>query len=179
MVEDVKYLGVILDSRLNLHSHVEYVKSRVQQRMSILKCVFGKGHGADRIVLPRMYKAMIRAILEYASFIIDSLNKRRVESLETLQNICLRVVTDALWTSPIRALQVDTHIPPLSVRRKELLLRYYLKVLSYDSHPCHQLSDLTVFEEVYVQRALRPLPAESVWLPGVPSFPATVGRALI
>ena len=149
MVEEVKYLGVILDSRLNLHSLVEYVKSRVQQRMSILKCVSGKGYGADRVVLLRMYKAMIRPILEYASFIIDSPNNRRVQSLETLQNACLRVVTGALRTSPIYALQVDTDTPPLSVRRKELLLRYYLKILSDDSHPCHYLSDLTAFEEVY------------------------------
>ena len=149
MVEEVKYLGVILDSRLNLHSHVEYVKSRVQQRMSILKCVAGKSYGADRIVLLRMYKAMIRPILDYASFILDGPNNRRVESLETLQNVCLRVVTGALRTSPIRALQVDTDTPPLSVRRKELLLRYFLKVLSDDDHPCHHLSDLTAFEEGY------------------------------
>ncbi|XP_043219624.1 uncharacterized protein LOC122380493 isoform X1 [Amphibalanus amphitrite] len=149
IVDEVKYLGVILDSRMNLHSHVEYIKSRVQKRMAVLKCVAAKSYGADRIILTRMYKAMIRPILEYASYIIDGPHTRRVESLETLQNACLRVATGALRTSPVRALQVDADIPPLSLRRKELLLRYFLKVLSDEHHPCHSITDLTASEELY------------------------------
>ena len=108
LVDQVKYLGVILDSKLSLHAHVEYMKSRAQQRISVLKCVAGKSYGADRTVLLRMYKAIIRPILEYASFIIDGPGNKRIESLETIQNSCLRIASGAVRTSPVRSLQVDT-----------------------------------------------------------------------
>ena len=149
VVNQVKYLGVILDSKLNLHSHVEYIKGRAQQRMSVLKCVAGKSYGADRTVLLRMYKAIIRPILEYASFLLDGPGNRRVDSLETIQNACLRIATGALRTSPVRALQVDTNIPPLQLRRKELLVRYFLKVLGDRQHPCHSLMDISNGDQLY------------------------------
>ena len=62
----VKYLGVMLDDKLNLKTHVDYVKSRAIRRLSILKCIAGKGNGADRTILIRIYKSLIRPILEYA-----------------------------------------------------------------------------------------------------------------
>ena len=155
VVEEVKYLGVILDCKLNLNSHVEYLKSRVHQRMSVLKCVAGKSYSADRTILLRMYKAMIRPIIEYASFILDGPGNRRVESLEAVQNAALRVVTGALRTSPVRALQVDTDTMPLSLRRTELLLRYYLKVLGDQEHPCHFLSELAATAEMYRDLSVR------------------------
>ena len=149
LVDQVKYLGVILDSKLNLHAHVEYMKSRAQQRISVLKCVAGKSYGADRTVLLRMYKAIIRPILEYASFIIDGPGNKRIESLETIQNTCLRIASGAVRTSPVRSLQVDTNTQPLSVRRKELLIRYILKVRSDRNHPCHDLLDLSGTDDLY------------------------------
>ena len=142
LVDQVKYLGVILDSKLNLHAHVEYVKARAQKRISVLKCIAGKSYGADRTVLLRMYKALIRPILEYASFILDGPGNRRVATLESVQNACLRIATGAIRTSPVSALQVEANIPPLYIRRKELLLRYYLKVKSDRQHPCHGVMNL-------------------------------------
>ena len=50
----VKYLGVMLDDKFNLKTHVDYVKSRAIRRLSILKCIAGKGNGADRTILIRI-----------------------------------------------------------------------------------------------------------------------------
>ena len=148
-VDQVKYLGVILDSKLNLATHVEYMKGRAEKRISILKCVAGKRYGADRTILLRMYKALVRPILEYASFILDGAGNRRVGSLETIQNTGLRIATGALRTSPVRAMQVETNVPPLYVRRQELLIRYFLKVQNSDRHPCYGLMNLADYEELY------------------------------
>ena len=149
LVDHVKYLGVIFDSKLNLHSHIEYIKGRAQKRISILKSVAGKSYGADRTILLRMYKSLIRPILEYSSFIIDGPDNSKVASLETIQNAALRIASGALRTSPVRALQVDTNVPPLTVRRKELLLRYFLKVQGDEHHPCRHLMDLDQYEQLF------------------------------
>ena len=128
MSDCVKYLGVLLDAKLNMGAHVRYTKARALKRIALLKCIAGKGFGADRVVLLRMYKALIRPILEYAAAIVDGPGNRLVESLECVQNTALRIATGALRTSPVRSMQIDTDICPLSLRRKELTLRYFLKI---------------------------------------------------
>ena len=40
-------------------------------------------------------------------------------------------------TSPISALQVEANISPLSIRRKELSLRYYAKIKQHPEHPSY------------------------------------------
>ena len=69
MVEHVKYLGVCLDDKLNLGVHIKYTKARAVKRIALLKCIAGKGYGADHLILLRLYKALIRPILEYATAI--------------------------------------------------------------------------------------------------------------
>ena len=102
MTERVKYLGVWLDDKLNLRAHVEYTKAKALQRISLLKCVSGKTYSADRTVLLRMYKALIRPIIDYATIILDGPGSHIVESLESVQNTGLRIATGALRTSPVR-----------------------------------------------------------------------------
>ena len=103
-------MGVILDSKFKLHSHVEYVKGRARRLISVMKCVAGNNYGADRTVLLRMYKTIIRPILENASFILGGPGNKHIDSLETIQNACLRIATGAIRTSPGRPLQVETNI---------------------------------------------------------------------
>ena len=71
MVDHVKYLGVCLDDKLNLGVHIKYTKARAVKRIALMKCIAGKGYGADHVVLLRLYKALIRPILEYATTILD------------------------------------------------------------------------------------------------------------
>lgn len=149
MTDRVKYLGVWFDSKLNLGAHVEYTKARALKRMSVLKCVSGKSFGADRTILLRMYKALIRPILDYASIILDGPENKLVESLECIQNTGLRIATGALRTSPVRALQVETNVCPLSIRRTDLTLRYYLKVRGAFDHPCRGIVDMNTHERLY------------------------------
>ena len=138
--DEVKFLGAILDSRLNMASHIQYVKAKAVRRMAILKCLAGKGCGADRVVLIRIYKSMIRPILDYACQLLDGPCNTIVESLECVQNACLRIATGALRTSPILPMLVEADVFPLRLRRMDLTIRYCLKVRSQDTHPCHLIT---------------------------------------
>ena len=141
--EDVKFLGVYLDQKLNMNKHMQYIKARALKRLPILRCLAGKGMGADRTVLLTIYKSLVRPILEYACQVIDGPANKAVESLECVQNACIRVATGAFRTSPVIPLLVEADVPPLHVRRWELTLRYGMKIIGMDSHPCRLLIDGT------------------------------------
>ena len=155
-VESMNFLGVCLDSRLNMNEHIKYVKARALKRVPILKCLAGRGCGADRTILIRVYKSLIRPILEYACQVLEGPLNKAVESLESVQNTCLRIATGALRTSPIIPLQVETNVQPLYLRRWELTLRYVTKVISAENHPCHKLVDgslaLPAIDAEYLKR---------------------------
>ena len=148
----VRYLGVWLDSKLSLSTHVHYTRARALQRMALLKCVSGKDFGADRTVLIRMYKSLIRPILDYAAVILDGSGSRVVQSLECVQNTALRIATGALRTCPVQSLHTETHIVPLSIRRKELTLRYLMKVKGDIRHPCRNI--VAIDDNRHVTRGL-------------------------
>ena len=59
---------------------------------------------------------------------------RTIASLETVQNFFLRIALGVIKTSPISALQVEANISHLSLRRKELTLRYYSKIKQHPDH---------------------------------------------
>ena len=126
-----------------------YTKARAQKRIALLKCVSGKSFGADRLILLRMYKALIRPILEYAAVSPDRPGSRIIDSLECVQNTALRIATGALRTSPVRSLQVDTNVAPLSLRKQDLSLRFYLKVQGDNRHPCREVIEMESNQHVY------------------------------
>ena len=137
--DEVKFLGVLLDTRLNLSKHIQYVKGKATKRIAILRCLAGRNCGADRTILLRIYKSMIRPILDYACHLLDGPRNKAVDSLDSVQNECLRIATGAIRTSPILPLLVDTNVFPLRLRRCELVVRYCMRVKSVPDHPCRPL----------------------------------------
>ena len=139
--DSVKFLGVCLDAKLNMTDHVQHLRMRALQRLPLLKCIAGRQYGADRTILLRLYKSLIRPILEYGCQILDGPANKAVESLECVQNSCIRIATGAYCTSPILPLQVEANVQPLRLRRWELLLRYAMRVAGINGHPCSPLID--------------------------------------
>ena len=61
----MKFLGLIFDIKLTLKNHVQYLKSSCQKALDILRVVGHTDWGADRIVLLRLYRGLVRSILDY------------------------------------------------------------------------------------------------------------------
>ena len=61
-----KYLGVLLDSLVNMNNHVENILRSANQALNIMKCLAGKDWGADRQILILFYAAAVRSRIEYS-----------------------------------------------------------------------------------------------------------------
>ena len=77
-------------------------------------------------------------MLREASIFDGPWNKAR-ESLEAIQNECIRIATGAYRTSPVFPLLDEADVLPLRLRRCDLTMRYALRVSSYENHPCGDL----------------------------------------
>lgn len=91
------------------------------------------------ITLLRVYKALIRPIIEYGVQVYSAASMSALSLLEPIQNECLRLAIGAYKTTPVSLLRAYSGIWPLRLRRQELTLRYGIKAKLRLHHPTHQV----------------------------------------
>jgi len=121
-----KFLGITLDSKLNLDAHAKNVIARVQQRTSALKKIAGHytRPRASVQVSSRVYKAMIRPLTEYAPTVEVLFRKSNWVKLEKLQQKAAK--TALRWPRPVSGkLATKTlGLPTIQQRVTDLALKY-------------------------------------------------------
>lgn len=128
--KEVKFLGMIFDSKLNWASHIDMLRIKVKKSLNILKVVSSYNWGADRKSLLKLYDSLCQSKLDYGCQIYSSACKTKLNELNILHNIGLRICSGAFRTTPVESIYVDTDHLPLDLRRQELGLRYIMKLKS-------------------------------------------------
>ena len=154
--DKVKYLGMVLDKQLTFLPHITEVIEVVKRRINILKMVSRLSYGADRKILLNIYTALCLSKIDYGCQIYGSACKTNLQKLDVVHNMALRICTGAYRTSPIDSLYVDSGVPPLYVRREELGLRYFSRVLTNPQNPNHKFVKNPVNLSVNKPRSPKP-----------------------
>lgn len=135
-VEDkAKFLGVTFDSKLSGAEHINSVVGKCEKNLNIIRALSGAWWGAHPYSQKLLYNALVRSHLDFGSIIIEPCNKAELKKLDMVQSKALRMVTGAMKSSPVRALQVECADPPLSVRRQYLADRYLFRIAQLEHHP--------------------------------------------
>ncbi|XP_050522055.1 uncharacterized protein LOC126894808 [Daktulosphaira vitifoliae] len=117
---EVKYLGIILDSKLKWKSHVE---SRIKKAMTPLwTCsrALGKTWGLKPRVMYWLYTSVIKPMILYGALVWwtrTALITARKE-LSRIQRMAAIAITGALRTTPTVALEALIGLPPLHLEVK-------------------------------------------------------------
>ncbi|KAL1446594.1 hypothetical protein WDU94_006599 [Cyamophila willieti] len=130
-----RLLGLHLDAHLTFRVHIELTKAKAIQALNSIKMLNNKKYGVNRSILTRIYKTCIRPILDYGSSIYDSASETNLQKIEVVQNLALRLISGALRSSPVVSLRADSGIPPLHMRRKELIANYVSKIKENPNNP--------------------------------------------
>lgn len=132
---DVKFLGVILDSKLSGNQHCDYVVSKCERILNMMKCLTGVWWGAHPFSLRLIYNALIRSVLDYGSFLLQGSHITAFKKLDVVQHKALRLILGAMRSSPVNAMQVECAEPPLHLRRQFLCDKFLFKVYQHINHP--------------------------------------------
>ena len=65
IIGEAKFLGLLFDSKLSFIPHTTSLKSKCTKSLDLIKVLSNTTWGADRKVLLRLYKALIRSKLDY------------------------------------------------------------------------------------------------------------------
>lgn len=130
---NAKYLGVILDHRLSWSCQIQSTAEKAQKRTNLLKRLTATKWGATQDVLSTTYKTYVRPTMEYASELICLSSSTPLNRLEVVQNNALRTITGAAKSTPIAAMQLQTDIEPLCIRRDKSTLKFWERARRIDS----------------------------------------------
>ena len=140
----VKFLGVILDSKMSGIHHLQHVYNKCEKNINVLRSLSGVRWGSHPYSQKNLYNAIIRSHIDYGCFILEPCSKLALKKIDKIQSKCLRIITGAMKSSPINALQVECVEPPFYLRRQYLADRFFYNVAQYPQHPLmHILNSLS------------------------------------
>lgn len=123
---EAKYLGITFDTKLTWKKHIENICTKIETKLPLLKRLAGKKWGCSTQTLNTFYQMYMKPILQYCEEILITTN---VEKLNKLQNQILRLITGAVKTTPITAMQILTNNPNIAFDIEKTAIIQYEKLL--------------------------------------------------
>jgi hypothetical protein len=99
-VEKMKYLGVILDEKLTLNEHLDYICKKMGKKYGFM-CRANKKLTTESKIL--LYKSIIAPHIEYCSTLLYIMNDEQIKRLQKIQNKIMRLIlrcnkrTSIIW----------------------------------------------------------------------------------
>lgn len=126
----LKFLGIYLDSKLNWKSHINYIASKCEKKINILKSISTTKWGSDPSTCLLLYRSIIRPIFDYGCPLFHNAPTSTTIKLDRIQFRCIRQSLGALKSSPTNSLLVEAKEMPLAIRRQLLSDNYILRKLT-------------------------------------------------
>ena len=128
---------MICDTKLIFEPHIKYPKARCQKSLNFLEVLSRTEWCADQTTLFKLYRSLVRSKLDYGCIVYGSASKTSLAKLDPVHSQGLRFSLGAFRSSPVESLYVETHQPPLGIRREKLALHYILKLKSNPRNPAY------------------------------------------
>ena len=145
----VKFLGLYLDQRLRFKDHIEYIRQKALKRLDIIKCLAQLQWGADRVMLLRLYRALIRSKIDYGCQIYATASDHILARINSVHNQAIRLCTGAFRSSPVISLNAESGELPLNYRRMQLGLQHYIRIQRLTDTPCYDKIMSDTYEDRY------------------------------
>jgi len=88
-VSEIKYLGIIVDERLNFNKNSENIVKKLNKKLGFLRRQGSKMDEASRILY---YKSLVQPHLDYCSFLLNMSDKSFMDSIQKIQNKFIRAI---------------------------------------------------------------------------------------
>lgn len=145
---EVKYLGIILDRKLNWKPFIDSIVAKCDKGLNFLKSTTKTWWGSDQKTALLFYRSYIRSILDYGSIFYGSASNTNLRRIDVVQNKSLRICLGALSSTPIEPLHIEALEPPLQLRREYLSKKFILKTKMKNSNLLDKIHKISISDLV-------------------------------
>jgi hypothetical protein len=137
-VESIKYLGVMLDNKMNFKNNADYVCKKVAKKIGYMARLGNKLNYSSKVLV---YNSIIAPHFDYCSTILMMSNDEDHRRMQRLQNRAMRIILKARKRTPIDELL--SRLKWLSVKQKlvmnALLTVFKMKNEMLPQYHCHNI----------------------------------------
>ena len=130
----VKYLGVIIDKRLNFKRQVDYVRQKTDSKMNVLK-VLTSLSGVNASILKNT--SVIQSSLEYGAVTFGMMAANNIARSQTAQNQGMRRILGVPRGTSAKMMRHELQMLPVEHRAKLTRAKLYRKIRGNVLHPLH------------------------------------------
>lgn len=143
---EVKYLGVILDSRLTWTQQLLRIKRRAVTTLMIVKRTHGKIWGSRPNVIHWIYTTVVRPMITYASMVWWTKMQQRnaITELSKVQRLACLGITGAIKTTSTAAMETLLDLPPLQFVIMAEAMMGFFRLEKVPSGPFAELGHNTI-----------------------------------
>ena len=143
---EAKYLGEILDSKLNHNKHIQSVKKKAYGVIGMLHCLIGRRSKLNLTNKLILYKAIVRPIIMYAAPVWSNTSKTNVNTLQIIQNRCLRMILNASPKETTKDLHDKCNVQLVKEYIYNLTKKFYVNQIENSEAMQELTSDLTIYK---------------------------------
>ena len=132
--DSVKYLGVVLDRKLNFKYHIENsIRKASAASFSSLYCLLSRNSHVSIDSKLRIYKSYIRPIISYACPVFANAAACHLNKLQLFQNKILRMISDIHWYDfkSVNEIHDSAKMPLISNFISRLTANFYSKIVHH------------------------------------------------
>lgn len=130
---EAKYLGMVIDKRVTLKQHVEYVSDRAHTALRLLYPLISRNSHLDVRNKLLIYKLAIRPIFTYGCPAFESMAKTHLQKLQVLQNKFLRIVLNKSRYEKIKDLHTEAKVPSIEEYVRKLQANFNIRLAAQNS----------------------------------------------
>jgi hypothetical protein len=123
----VRYLGVLLDSKLTFKAHIDKCRSKAGMVTNFLFPLMKRTSSLSQQGKITLYRSYIRPVMTYACPVFSNCAKSHMQRLQIFQNKCLRMALNAHYRTRVSNLHHKTRIPMIRSFVDRLTERFYKK----------------------------------------------------
>jgi hypothetical protein len=139
MLDEVKYLGVTLDSKLNWNQRLQKIINKAQTTFAVVRHKFGKKWGLRPNMVHWLYTRVIRPSILRGTLVwwSEVMQKTTKMQLGKIQRIACLAITGAMKLTPTAAMEILLNLTPLDlvILAETRMALYRLHILKQPAAP--------------------------------------------
>lgn len=149
-VHEIKYLGIVIDDKLNLNNWTDHICMSLMKKYYVLKRCSDKLNYESKLLY---YKSLVLPSIDYCSSLLFSCNNSQINKIQLIQNRYLRLILRAKYETRISEMLEKLQIMSVRQRINYNAINYMHKLANGDG-PEYLTSKLQRRNEIR-ERALR------------------------
>lgn len=145
IIQEVKYLGFVIDHNLSLQAHLKYINNKLNKKLYFLSRISKQLSVFTRITV---YNTIILPHFQYCSTLLYTMNKSQIANLQIIQNKAMRIILSCNKYAPICRMLNMLKWWPINKKLKFNTLVFIYKIL-HNLLPAYLADKLKFSREVH------------------------------